>query len=583
MRKTLICFIVIFIILPLTAQVKIKEKVEIKPEETDIEKLFHSSGSQNHTATFVLSWTTDYPDKAKPETIKFQAYLTNGNYLDSSKTKIVKSVLCTGYSGTITLSLSNLITGWLSGSASTHTFGAPGIRARCRLILDGEVIHETPDSVVAPYDIGHRINLPFREGIKMKLTDHYTRGKLFLSYDKKADIIIKEGEILNKPENVWNTNKESLNYNIIKGNDYCTLLNCVYDESAGVWVETDVGDYFTKKFTASGYIKVHNNEKYIGDEPFEVIVSSSVVGITAFDTLYIEACPLGYNINSEISRDIVFFEENTQIPIWVNYSKNCELVEFPKDLNFIAKVIEGQKYITLSTENGKLGDTLSGNDMSSLSVNVDNFAPDSVINAKIEITSNLPGTQGDVLNLKILPPQYEVKIEPASLSPGDTATVTVWERNESGKLEKMPSDQTFEAETYMGCSNAVILSQTGEEGNYLYGMNHPFYLTANDTVDSSSVFLQLKVGIIREGAACSVAENPELKDTNKPEMRILYVNKQQTTKNSRQETANENICSIAEFESSEIVFGDAVIDPCQIDSCGDDWKPVETITDANFV
>ncbi|NLT51880.1 MAG: hypothetical protein GXX85_13290 [Ignavibacteria bacterium] len=32
MRKTLICFIIIFMSLPLMAQVKIKEKVEIKPE-----------------------------------------------------------------------------------------------------------------------------------------------------------------------------------------------------------------------------------------------------------------------------------------------------------------------------------------------------------------------------------------------------------------------------------------------------------------------------------------------------------------------------------------------------------------------
>ncbi|NLT51568.1 MAG: hypothetical protein GXX85_11690, partial [Ignavibacteria bacterium] len=36
MRKTLICFIVIFMGLPLMAQVKIKEKVEIKPEEGNL-------------------------------------------------------------------------------------------------------------------------------------------------------------------------------------------------------------------------------------------------------------------------------------------------------------------------------------------------------------------------------------------------------------------------------------------------------------------------------------------------------------------------------------------------------------------
>ncbi len=43
MLKTLICFIVIFMILPLTAQVKIKEKVEIKPE--DVSELVETSAA----------------------------------------------------------------------------------------------------------------------------------------------------------------------------------------------------------------------------------------------------------------------------------------------------------------------------------------------------------------------------------------------------------------------------------------------------------------------------------------------------------------------------------------------------------
>lgn len=88
----------------------------------------------------------------------------------------------------------------------------------------------------------------------------------------------------------------------------------------------------------------------------------------------------------------------------------------------------------------------------------------------------------------------DVKVEPDTIYPGDTAQVVIKKRLPDGTLVDFDSTQTYEAGMLDGCILGKLIAGT-QEGSYVYNVSQPIYFVADTSADSTGSVLS-RVGLI---------------------------------------------------------------------------------------
>lgn len=96
--------------------------------------------------------------------------------------------------------------------------------------------------------------------------------------------------------------------------------------------------------------------------------------------------------------------------------------------------------------------------------------------------------------LTVLPQPVIVTDTPPVLSPGDTVTIMLKERNTDGSLSDFSSDQQFEIGLSSGENDGNILLSDGSTGGYFSYVSQPFRFVAADTIDGDSAVVMIRVG-----------------------------------------------------------------------------------------
>lgn len=110
----------------------------------------------------------------------------------------------------------------------------------------------------------------------------------------------------------------------------------------------------------------------------------------------------------------------------------------------------------------------------------------------VNLSVSVPGsnTKPKEITLQVTPEPVIVTVTPSDLSPGDTAAITLKQRNADGSLTDFASGQQFEIGLWSGGENGAILLSDGTTGEYFSNVSQPFrFIAAGSTLGDSGVAL----------------------------------------------------------------------------------------------
>ena len=120
--------------------------------------------------------------------------------------------------------------------------------------------------------------------------------------------------------------------------------------------------------------------------------------------------------------------------------------------------------------------------------------PQGPVNVHIEITFSGENVEPTDIEFQLLPQPVIVTVTPSSIMPGDTALITVQQRNEDGSLSDFAEDKQFEIGILSGEEYGEILLSDEIKGGYFSNVLQPFEFIAADSIDRDSVRVGIRVG-----------------------------------------------------------------------------------------
>ncbi|HUI30427.1 MAG TPA: hypothetical protein VLX91_09440 [Candidatus Acidoferrales bacterium] len=162
-------------------------------------------------------------------------------------------------------------------------------------------------------------------------------------------------------------------------------------------------------------------------------------------------------------------------------------------------------YIT-ADDSGKYGEAYDWNNNSSpypygdasgeMLYNADGVEPNGVQKITISVLDANDPTKSGTGSL-FIEGDIVVQVVPSEISPGDTAAITVKQRNPDGSLTDFSPNQSFEVGIDSGNAYGTILS-SGGAGGYFASVSQPFQFIAADSIGADSVKAEIRVGIPNE-------------------------------------------------------------------------------------
>lgn len=303
---------------------------------------------------------------------------------------------------------------------------------------------------------------------------------------------IQSTGVVDCSENIWSPESDSLMLRIVYGSRYASFHRVDAltgaDDSLGEIVAT-VGD-------SVGMIRLDAD----GEEPDSagdwVVIEAQSKGLSDRDSILLEPFYLvhfkayypstiqsagGFNVWLEaLDRE----GRNVMIPDSVRISISPDSVS--------------RRYGSLIAGD-TTGKELTGIPWSALSYGsftyvADGEDPPGPVDIHIEIT--LPGQDVRPTDMvfRLLPQPAIVTVTPPSMMPGDTASITVQQRNEDGTLTDFAADKQFEIGIFRGEDYGVILLADGIKGGYFSNVTQPFRFIAAGEIAGDSVRVGIRVG-----------------------------------------------------------------------------------------
>ncbi|MCC6254404.1 MAG: hypothetical protein IT276_05790 [Ignavibacteriaceae bacterium] len=457
-----------------TAQVIIKEKVEIKPKTNDI-------NSQNiptePTFLYILSWTPDQYRRGKIQIISCY-----GDTTDS---------------------------GWTSEGFATTT--VPGRGHHIFNFINERWYYDSHYGWGWYYDSNPDIErkvLVSNQELNLGSILGSTMGTIGTQLLNLEDFICDSGFVKMKvvPKNWANCGEigwfptDPIDLRIIQGEEFASFFNIQTGMDLGntvlidpfVRIE-DLHFFFGPEWDKDGLENIAIMPKDSNYTlPFTVVVEANINEVT-FST-EIEFVPKSFVIDASLYPEAITMGE--QSSFYINVSALCSGLPFETRIN--VEIIKGQKYGSLidpyTNENTKILTNLDhwfGNVW--LDYIADGTSSEDVDSVILKVTTTDPAIAPKEAILIIKPPPIYVYTVPGVVEAADTAEVIIKKRNSDGSLEDFPLGQTFELAVLDGCVNGNILF--GDSlGVYFSDAQRPIYFVAADSVEGDSGVVRLRVG-----------------------------------------------------------------------------------------
>jgi hypothetical protein len=162
-------------------------------------------------------------------------------------------------------------------------------------------------------------------------------------------------------------------------------------------------------------------------------------------------------------------------------------------------IISGSQYASFHTNDPETGTDINlgavattiGDSIGDYPLVEDSLRPDSA-GEWIVVEAESNGLTS-IDSIQAFPPPVVVTLTPPKISPGDTAAITVKQRNVDGTITDFPDYQRFEVGIDSGNAYGTILS-SGDTAGYFASIPQPFQFIAADSINADSVMVGIRVG-----------------------------------------------------------------------------------------
>ncbi|MDR3611550.1 MAG: hypothetical protein P4L27_13360 [Ignavibacteriaceae bacterium] len=472
MHRVYLVFISLLIIFNnLFPQVKIKEKVDIKPPEK-----LQTASSLTHSLRFEVNWSNlDYGGGL-------------GVYMGDSRWGT--GVNYTGYAA---LELTNALAG---GYLFQPGFFLPAYYpSTCtmeyKIYLDGTPVYDYSGSETTNYwgetwftniDFG----TPYYNGISVQIESGcvFKTVQLFPDYSRSSQN--------------WDPNTDSVKISIISGGEYVSF----YDRNSGQVLGDTINNYYCSKSS----IGLVYEEPVLGTTAADIIIKAEVNGVTQTQSISLDPIThftlggFNYAFEQNVSR-------GGQRQIWFHTTdeNGCSL---PDGFIFNASIVSadgvGELINPLTNEIGRELNNLHPQygtgtlEFIYRATYSDQINQDSAL---IRITSPLvPDTYYFMMHIGPFP--FVVTIDPPILKERDTANIIIKQRHPDGSISDFDPDQIFEVGILDGCVNGKLFVKAPNDnwdfvdssGTYFEWAEAPIKFIAADNIDTTSNAVKIVIG-----------------------------------------------------------------------------------------
>ncbi|MDP3831894.1 MAG: hypothetical protein Q8Q47_11530, partial [Ignavibacteriaceae bacterium] len=478
-------FILLIILLiggNITAQVIIKEKVEIDPQN----QILPNNPTQNYNFRVEVDWDA--------EEVQANNHFWNANL--QVNTALINS--CDEF-----VTETGFTYGWPTGSNSLE-LQANAYRYKILVTISGFYdSYQFVDLIVRTYlnnNLRHtftqRVNsgiwtyfsetrtAEFNEWLYLVESFHFSIDDELIGYGCFYTVNLRtntEGSCGSSV--VASLEYDPINLTIIKGSEYLTFYDNRTNEDAGSSIQV-MPQYFNK-IDLRYQNPLRDTVSKIG------VVQLESNGIVETDSIEILHAPDDLNVS--VYPEEITTGEEAELYLFIDY---CP----PPGTKINIEIIKGQKY-------GGLIDPYT-NEKSKIITNLDHMfgyawvdyvadslsavATDSVI---FRVTTTDPEIVPKEAILIIKPPPLKVIIDPPQLTAGDTVDIIIKKRNPDGSLEDFPPNQEFEIAKLEGCLFGDVL--IGDSLNYYFAdAKQPVKFVVADSLVSDSGVVKLRVGLV---------------------------------------------------------------------------------------
>ncbi len=469
-------FIILILIIiggSITAQVIIKEKVEITPQ---VIKAPGSPSQQQHTIMFNMQW-----DKPNREGLLRTVWLP------------CKDNLMAGWSigGNLSLSIDNAQPGGYMFQVKVNLDVYEVSNVNYTIFLDGILARSGSVSLT-----GSSWDIPYYNiNYSPPLISNYS-----ISYQNKANMCYLDSKNISIYQSSgcptvvsWNPSTEPLTLTIESGSEFVSF----YDQT-----NNKLGDNFTGLFTEASSLLIKQDSLFFGSENKSLILSCDWAGIihkdSSADIVSINPDDLTIGLNT-YTNDTIYSGEIISCDISFGENAGCSSL-LPQDQTYSVEITNGLNNGNLinpmSGEKGKKIDALDHwSGYSWFDYIADGNSGDSLDSVIIKVRTSFLGDKSSEKVIYIKPPPLKVIIDPPQLAAGDTADIIIKKRNPDGSLEDFPQNQEFEIAKLEGCLFGDLL--IGDSLNYYFAdAKQPVKFVVADSLVSDSGVVKLRVGLV---------------------------------------------------------------------------------------
>lgn len=462
-------------------QVKIKEKVEIKPLITKGSSIIRNNIlTEPHSIRLEYSWIPSYQgtkprfgyrirtntpfcsDNRSPE------YEFDGNFVYE-----INNPLGTTYDFTLEY------VHWNSLRGEYEYYGMLG--DYFDVYVDGSHYKRfRMEGYIEPWYgyLGIDIN-----GSEIEFND---LGKYFNFYTSNECL-----PIIGKVNEDWPT------ISLIEGEEYLTFFNVATEDTIGDSFYS--GDYLDNGFP----IKLIYDKPLYSENNINAILKAEVNGEVAFDTILVKAiCITGSSIEASVEYPYVYNNDVNGIYINSTYSDECMLKTLPEDIKFNVAILEGADYgYLINPQTGEKGTVLNNlshvNGQLYLEFITNQLEPPlegDIINLLVTTTNpSIPYTE---VRMNIFQSKIIIEFDKEKLSPGEEANIYLYMKGPEGEKLAFPNgvDQEFYISIYKNMEYADIYTNEDTiSSDMFYPGKQPFKIKAINEIDLDSVRVMLYV------------------------------------------------------------------------------------------
>ena len=285
------------------------------------------------------------------------------------------------------------------------------------------------------------------------------------------------------------TSADNLNLQIVAGEKYVSFYRNGQQE----------GDNLNIPFSEIDDIDVIQDQFYSGNE-IVVIIKSSVGDLIKYDSLLIYP-KNRYRIDVSENTYPLLYDQNFYMEVHIMGPGGC-LAKLPQGETLNAQIVKGNDFGYLQDlDNGTTGDTLNNIPLQSNGENHLEFISSGEMKADMDTAVIRLSISDEEINDVFVPVIFTpgplvIDIQPPTLSPGETATITLKKRLTDGTIVDFDSTRTFEIGITDGCMLGNIVADN-DTGVYFYDVPQPIKFVA-DTARDNSGEVKLRIAEVFE-------------------------------------------------------------------------------------